>query len=153
MNALYAWAAGGHVYVLGVLVGFMAITLWALIPAQHRLDGRGYALLEARMNTVLQRLIVIGLLTGAVATVLAFQQDRSTAWLHLAATLGLLAMAVSTLIINHPVNNAINEWDPDDLPEDWARSRARWELGHRIRVTLGLPALACAVVAIVLPRA
>ena len=39
MSAAYAVAAGLHLFSVGLVVGFMAITLWALIPAQHLLDG------------------------------------------------------------------------------------------------------------------
>ncbi len=155
MTAAYALATGVHLFAFALVVGFMAITLWALIPAQHLLDGSGYAVLEARMNRVLQPLIpvlfVLVLLGGAGATVIGFLLGRPTVWWQLAATLGALVMVVSTLIINHPVNNAINDWDPERLPPDWAAQRSRWELGHRIRVTVGLPALACSILAVTLP--
>ena len=76
MSAAYAVAAGLHLFSVGLVVGFMAITLWALIPAQHLLDGAGYATMEAGMNRVLQPLmpvlLVLALLSGLAATVLAF---------------------------------------------------------------------------------
>ena len=154
MSAAYAVATGLHLFSVGLVVGFMAITLWALIPAQHLLDGAGYATMEAGMNRILQPLmpvlLVLALLSGLAATVLAFAAGLPGAWWQLAAAVGVAAMASSTLVINHPVNNAINGWDPADLPPDWRRSRARWELGHRIRVTVGLPAFACAIVAVLL---
>ena len=34
MSAAYAVATGLHLFSVGLVVGFMAITLWALIPAQ-----------------------------------------------------------------------------------------------------------------------
>jgi uncharacterized membrane protein len=40
---------------------------------------------------------------------------------------------VSTLIFNVPVNLATGRWDPDHPPEDWQRTRKRWEFFQGVR--------------------
>ncbi len=51
-------------------------------------------------------------------------------WLAVAA---LAAALTSTLIFNVPVNLATGRWDPDNPPEDWQRTRGRWELFQGLR--------------------
>lgn len=154
-----AWAypllSGIHLLVLALLVGFMAIVEWSLVPAQNRLDGPGYARLEQGMNGVLERLtpvlMIVALVAGVGAAVTGFVAERGNVWLLVLACAAQVSMIGTTLIINAPVNKAIDTWDDAHPPADWAALRDRWERGHTVRVYPGLLALAAAVMAAVLP--
>jgi uncharacterized membrane protein len=50
-----------------------------------------------------------------------------------AAAAFFAAALVSTLIFNVPVNLATGRWDPDHPPEDWRRTRTRWEFFQGVR--------------------
>lgn len=154
MTTAVAVAQASEIVVVALLVGFMAVVEWSLVPAQNRLDGRAYAVLDQGMNRVLTRLtpalMIAALLATGASAGLAFAAREGTAWWHLIATIGIAAMVVSTLIINAPVNAEIDAWDPENLPPTWRSSRDRWESGHRLRSYVGLTVLISVAVAAVL---
>lgn len=45
------------------------------------------------------------------------------------------------MLINAPVNHAIDTWNAATPPADWAALRDRWELGHALRAYVGLVGL------------
>lgn len=151
----YPVLSGVHLLVLSLLVGFMAVVEWSLVPAQNRLDGPGYARLEQGMNRVLETLtpvlMIVALAAGVGAALTGFAGGREPAWLLVPAGVAQVSMIVTTLIINAPVNKAIDTWDDARPPADWAALRDRWERGHTIRVYPGLLALAATVTAAVWP--
>ena len=67
----------------------------------------------------------------------------------LLAIVGLVAMVVSTLLINAPINDAVDTWNAAAPPADWQSLRDRWELGHAIRSYIGLIALVVAQAAVI----
>ena len=83
------------------------------------------------------------IVTGAAASALGFTQGRPESWWLVVSTLGVITMTISTLIINAPVNAAIDTWDAAAPPPDWAQKRDRWERGHALRSYVGLVALLC----------
>lgn len=149
-----AVALGGHLLFVALLVGFMAVVQWSLVPAQNRLSGPAYATLEQGMNRVLERptpALMIGALVFGGASVWVLWGAGPRAWLVVVSTLGICAMVLSTLIINAPVNAEIDTWDAACPPSTWHASRDRWEHGHSLRAYVGLVALCCAIAAAVLP--
>ncbi len=154
MAIAYVVLQGLHLFAAALLIGFMAIVQWSVVPSQNHLDGRAYATFEKHMNIPLQRLtpalLVLAILTGLGTAAVAFLLGEPLAWLHLAVTAGLIAMTNSTLLINAPINDAINTWDPASPPSDWMAQRDRWEYGHAIRVAVGIPTLVLAVAAAVI---
>lgn len=129
-------------YAFSLLAGFMAIVQWSLVPAQNRLSATGYATLEQGMNNVLKTLtptlMIISLVFGIVVIILAFKQRSAARYKFLIAVLSLVVMIVSTLIINAPVNDAIDMWNATSPPADWQILRDRWEFGHALRSYIGL---------------
>lgn len=154
MMTAIAVVQGLEIVFVALLVGFMAVVEWSLVPAQNRLDARGYAVLEQGMNRVLTRLtpalMISALLAAGASAGLAVAAGLATAWWHAIATISLVAMVVSTLIINAPVNSEIDTWDPASPPATWRASRDRWEFGHRLRTYVGLVALLAVAVAAVI---
>lgn len=129
-------------HALSLLAGFMAIVQWSLVPAQNRLSATGYATLEQGMNNVLKTLtptlMIISLVFGIMVIVLAFRQKSTVRYNFLIAVLSLVVMIVSTLIINAPVNDAVDMWNSAAPPADWQILRDRWEFGHALRFYIGL---------------
>lgn len=58
-------------------------------------------------------------------------------------------MVVTTLILNAPVNDAVDGWTIGNLPADWAAQRDQWELGHAIRSYIGLAGLLLALASVI----
>jgi uncharacterized membrane protein len=145
---MYHIARLGYLYVFSLLVGFMAVVQWSLVPAQNRLNSQGYATLEQGMNSVLKTLtpilMIASILLGLLVIVLAYRRTSSTRLLYVAAVACGVSMVVSTLMINAPINDAVDAWNAAAPPMDWAALRDRWEFGHAIRSYVGLVGLAFA---------
>lgn len=155
MGVGLAIAMSLHLLSTALLVGFMAMVEWTLVPAQSRLDAQGYTILEQGMNRVLMRLspilMVTALLSGLATTVLSVLNHLGTWPLFGVAAVCTMIMIISTIAINAPVNSAIEEWDPENPPSYWRTQRDRWAVGHRLRSYVGLIALLSLVIAVVLP--
>jgi|JI10StandDraft_1071094.scaffolds.fasta_scaffold20569_6 uncharacterized membrane protein len=141
----------GHLFVFSLLVGFLAVSEWSLIPAQRHLDASAYTTLEQHMNTSLEYLtagLMITSTVGAIGVLVLSVRARCDrrrivlAWVALAC---IVVMVISTLIINAPVNFAIDAWDPAAPPSNWMQLRQRWEIGHTLRTYVGLLGLAAAI--------
>lgn len=150
---MYRVAKLGYLFIFSLLVGFMAIVQWSLVPAQNRLPAEGYATLEQGMNDVLKTLtpalMITALAFGIVVIVLAYQRSSNVRLFYTIAVVGLVAMVVSTLLINAPINDAVDTWNAAAPPADWQSLRDRWELGHVIRSYIGLIAVVVAQAAVI----
>lgn len=77
-------------------------------------------------------------------SVLALIRDRGSSSFRftLAGTLCFVAMLISTLRGNVPINNRTLELSPEETPpEEWRRLRERWERLHALRVLLNVAGL------------
>ena len=145
---MYRLAKFGYLFVFSLLVGFMAVVQWSLVPAQNRLDAQGYAVLEKGMNNVLTTLtpalMIASIVFGLIVVVLAFRRGSNMRVWFTLAVVSVVAMTISTLVINAPVNAAIDVWNAAAPPADWQALRDRWEFGHLLRSYVGLVGLAIA---------
>jgi len=86
---------------------------------------------------------------GALATTLALlalrRRRRATRGLTLVAALAYAGMLASFLLLNAPVNAAVNSWTAPSLPADWGDYRLRWEAGHAVAAVLSAIGLAALV--------
>lgn len=150
---MYRIAKVGFVFVLSLMVGFMAVVQWSLVPAQNRLPAEGYAILEQGMNNVLKTLtptlMITSLIFCVAVVVLAYRRKSKMQLLYVVAGAGLLAMIISTLMINAPINDAVDTWNTAAPPADWQILRDRWEFGHTLRSYIGLISLLFAQVAVI----
>lgn len=46
------------------------------------------------------------------------------------------AIVVFSVLLPVPINNRVQQWKMDALPEDWAAQRARWDFYNWIRVAM-----------------
>lgn len=148
---MYRWLKVAHLFAFSLLTGFLAVVQWSLVPAQNRLDAAGYATLEKGMNDVLELLTPLLMITSLAAALvvlyLAWQRKPLIRMLYGLAGLCLVAMIVSTLLINAPINSTIDGWDAAAPPANWMELRDRWEFGHAIRSYIGLVGLVSALAA------
>lgn len=142
-----------YLFVFSLLVGFMAVVQWSLVPAQNRLSAEGYATLEQGMNRVLKTLtptlMITALVSGIVVIMLAYQRKSNVRVLYVVAVASLIVMIVSTLLINAPINDMVDAWNAAAPPADWQILRDRWEFGHAMRSYVGLIGLLFAQAAVI----
>lgn len=147
---MYAVVKIAFAFPFALLVGFMAIVQWSLVPAQNSLDGPAYTTLEKGMNDVMQTLtpalMIATLIAGSALVAIAWKRASKQRALYALALSTLVAMIITTLLINAPVNAAVDAWNASAPPADWMALRDRWELGHAIRSYVGLAGLFAAIV-------
>ncbi len=62
----------------------------------------------------------------------------------LVGVLGTVALMISTVLVNVPINAEImGVWSVESPPANWAEVRDRWNFFHGLRTILAVVALAC----------
>lgn len=106
-------------------------------PVVRRLPAEHHIMVEKGLLRTFGRVMpVLMTLTPVLAVIVALGGDDTPAgpavWRWLAAA-AYVAALISTLIFNVPTNLATGRWDPQRPPEDWKRTRDRWELFQGVR--------------------
>ena len=60
-------------------------------------------------------------------------------------TLCSFALAMSSLLVNVPINQEVLSWSPSALPADWMELRDRWWLWHNVRTILSALGFGCQI--------
>ncbi|WP_066905170.1 DUF1772 domain-containing protein [Millisia brevis] len=137
-----------------VIVGFTACAefgSYAFVhPVIRRLPQREHVLVEQGLLGTFGR-VMPALMTASMvlAVVVASSGAAAPGW-GWAAAGALTAAVVSTLVVNVPINRATGGWDASAPPDDWKRTRNRWERFQGVRswlLLIGFVALSGAVVA------
>ncbi len=101
-----------------------------LPPEQHVQVERGLLKTFGRVMPTLMTLCV--LLSGWYAFSLMATDDSARPVRWAAAISFVLALAF-TIVFNVPINSATGKWNPEQPPEDWKRTRNRWEFFQGVR--------------------
>lgn len=136
---LYAMVAGvlwGTWLALARTMTRYDVTVF-LADGQHMINN---------LATIMPILIIsTGALGMALAVALFRRGSATAAWLTVAGVLLLVAVTVTTLTVNVPIDNQIKTWTPERLPADWQALRTRWAEFHTLRSFLSLAGLAAMV--------
>jgi len=108
-------------------------------PGKPNLTGADWLMLQHNIYIVFGVVGAIIEVTAIATTWIVLWQIRG--WkLARVLTLGAALCATAALVVwfayVDPVNNALNAWTPQTLPDDWVRYRDRWELGHAASAVL-----------------
>jgi uncharacterized membrane protein len=69
-------------------------------------------------------------------------RNRGSSRLTLAGMVCFIAMLISTLLGNVPINNRVLELAPDETsPESWQELREQWDRLHTLRILLNVVGL------------
>ena len=142
-----------HAFTVALLTGFMAVVQWSLVPAQNELSAEAYTTFEQGMNRVMTKLtpalMITAVVSGVIVLAIALYHRDSASYYLLLSVIAVIAMIISTLMINAPINSAIESWDAASPPANWLEIRDRWEFGHMIRSYIGLVGLATCLIALI----
>jgi uncharacterized membrane protein len=94
-----------------------------------------------RRYGVLFALVETGALVALLIVLFSLPAGSAEMWL-----VGIAAVCMAFMIgvwaaFLRPLNATMAEWEPEALPEDWARHHARWTTYHRLRLTLAVIAI------------
>lgn len=135
-----------------LMAGFLFAFAVVIMPGLGKLEDREFILAFQETDGVIQRghplfgLVWLGsALTLAVALVLGIGQLAGTERLLLiaAAALHFLGVQLPTMVVNVPLNNALQSVSVDETDEDgWRSARsgfeARWNRSNLIRTVLSV---------------
>jgi uncharacterized membrane protein len=101
------------------------------LPGEYHLQvEKGLLRTFGRVMPVLMTLTVVLSIAYAVRTNRTASEAGTIYWASAACfTLAL----IFTIIFNVPINLATGEWDPSKPPEDWKKTRNRWEFFQGVR--------------------
>ena len=101
-----------------------------LPPEHHVRVEQGLLKTFGRVMPVLMTLCVILSISYAIKMNGVEGTARIVRW---ASAFSFTAALISTIIFNVPINLATGKWDADRPPEDWKRTRNRWEFFQGLR--------------------
>ncbi|MBM9508203.1 anthrone oxygenase family protein [Actinacidiphila acididurans] len=139
---------GGLLLLLtGALAGVLVAVEIAVVPMLGALPGERYVqvhrLLDPRFDPLMPTVNKVALGAGVVLTVYAPGAAARAAFA--VAEAGLIGVALVSELSNVRLNRSIDTWEPDRLPQGWARSRDRWARSNRHRTWIALAAFAAAI--------
>ena len=122
----------------------------ALGRAARGLSAAAYVELRQRINAVIASrllgLYVVTLLTLIVLVAVALVRDASTLAIGAGlAACGLIADTVLAVKLNVPINDLVNGFRLDAIPEDWRTHRDRWDAAMAVRRVVLLAAFVALV--------
>jgi hypothetical protein len=136
-----------------IVVSSVMFGTWLeLSKARRDMSGPGYTELEQALRPhgwFMAPAIVLSVVT-AVALVVLLRRPRDAAfWLSAVAAACLVTAFVVTIVVQLPINTAIEDWSIRHPPADWRHQRDRWEDWHTLRAWASVAALGCLIAAAV----
>jgi Domain of unknown function (DUF1772) len=95
----------------------------------------------------------VALATAVTLLVGSRDQTRARRFLDSVATLGLVGVLATTVMVTVPINRELVEHAPVDYPSDRSQSLTRnWSRARKIRRSLGIGAFIASALSIIAPR-
>ncbi|GAA4976475.1 DUF1772 domain-containing protein [Actinoplanes utahensis] len=143
------------VVLTGLLAGLFA-GRWFGAPASRQYEGPVFTEVQQRVDATVGAWapgLIMGAIVALAVTLLLVRRPFGTRFLLTAGALVLVvALTVSTQIVNVPINEEINSWVVSSPPADWAEFRDRWEAYHTLRTVFAVLALVLIAASVTLTR-
>ena len=132
--------------VNGITAGWLVGTKLWVSPLRQDYAFPEYARVQSGLNDTAgggaPALMTANILANVPPLIMIRDPKRPSFWLHSAGLLMNIALVVTTIAINVPVNDQTSTWKPEQTPPaDWMDLRDRWETGHTIRSLLSVGSL------------
>jgi len=141
-----------NVLLAGMMTGGLVMVMVAVIPTFHRLPDELAVILHREVDHYIDvPLPLFTVLTFLTAIPLLFDSSlSSTSKVLIGVAAGAtVVVAVSSHLINRPMNKRLRSWGDRFVPEEYATLRRRWDLAHAWRTFAGLVALSCLIAALI----
>lgn len=143
------------IVLTGLLAGLFA-GRWLGAPASRQYDGPVFTEVQQRIDTTVGArapgLIMAAIVALAVTLLLVRRPAGARLLLTAGALILVVALTVSTQIVNVPINEEINSWVIASPPADWTAVRDRWEAYHTLRTVFAVVALIMIAASVTLAR-
>ena len=136
----------------GLLVGIAFVELALL-----EVSATVYTAVEKPKHEVFEPImppcLFLVISSGLLVLFLMRRETKTSAFvLTLVGVLCTVALTISTVLVNVPINaEIIDVWSVEHPPAGWAKVRDRWNFFHGLRTALAVVAYSCLLLAAVLP--
>ncbi len=141
-----------NLLLAAMMTGGLVMVMVAVIPTFHRLPVPLAVKLHREVDHYIDvPLPIFTVLTFATAIPLLFDSSLSSGSKVLVgiAAGATAVVAVSSHLINRPMNQRLKSWGDGPVPDEYAALRRRWDLAHAWRTFAGLVALICLIVSMI----
>ena len=148
-------AQWGNLFLTGLVAGIL-VSFWMVEHGLRELAGPLYTAVHQPVNRVfgpvMPALMTLAIFSGLAVLVLLARAYKTWGFtLTALGTLCSLALALSSLLVNVPINQEVLTWSPAALPADWMQLRDRWWVWHNVRTILSLIGFSCQILAALTP--
>ena len=120
----------------GIFAGFLVTALIVELTLR-RYDASVYTQVRhielAHLDELASATLLPTLIATGVLVIVAIRTRGNSFWLTLTALILLIAVLVTTLIFNLPINSDQVDWNVQSPPANWASVRDRWQIAHAVR--------------------
>jgi len=146
---------GVNLFLTGLVAGIL-VSFWMVEQALRGLAGPLYTAVHQPVNRVfgpvMPPLMTLAIFSGLAVLVLLARAYRMRVFALVAiGTLCSFAVAMSSLLVNVPINQEVLTWSPSALPAGWMQFRDQWWLWHIVRTIVSILGFGCQIVAALSP--
>jgi hypothetical protein len=145
-----------NVFVAAIAAGTLTAMQVGLVPLVRSIpEGTGLAVrraFEGRIDRYEPVCVALSAATAICLLILGRGMTPRTRLLMAIGLAGSLAVGVTSLGWNNPIDHRMGPSAEAPLPPEYASLREKWEKGHLVRTAAGVAALGCYIVAGLLDR-
>ena len=135
-------------FFAGIFAGFL-VTVLVLEATLRSYDASVYTQVRhvelVHLDDLATALLAPALLATAVLIAVTIRSRAAGFWWTAAGLVLLVAVLVTTLVVNLPINADQLGWAVPAPPADWAQVRDRWQVAHAARTGAAVIAFACLI--------
>lgn len=140
-------------FAAGIAAGTLVAVFAGVIPVLRRLPPPDALRVKRLLDPFIDRYQPATVVLAAISAVVILLHDltSSETVFTVVGLAGSIAVGVTSVSVNMPINRAMGVWPPDAVPPEFEPLLARWIRFHGVRTLAAVVALAGFVLAIVNP--
>ena len=140
-----------NLFLTGLIAGIL-VSFWMVEKGLRGLSGPMYTAVHQPVNRVfaplMPPLMTLAIFSGLATLVLIIRAYTTRVFaLTAIGTLCSFVVAMSSLLVNVPINQEVLTWSPAAPPVDWVVLRDRWWVWHNVRTILSVVGFSCQILA------
>ena len=144
-----------NLLLTGLIAGIL-VSFWMVEKGLRGLSGPIYTAVHQPVNRVfgpvMPPLMTLAIFSGLAILALILRAYKTQVFtLTAIGTLCSFVVAMSSLLVNVPINQEVLNWSIAAPPVDWVELRDRWWVWHNFRTILSVVGFSCQILAALAP--
>ena len=141
-----------NLFLTGLIAGIL-VSFWMVEQGLRGLAGPLYTAVHQPVNRVfgpvMPPLMTLAIFSGLAILALILRAYKTQVFtLTAIGTLCSFVVAMSSLLVNVPINQEVLSWSLAAPPVDWVELRDRWWVWHNVRTILSVVGFSCQILAV-----